>query len=154
MPGLSSFGTKVQLNPREMAELLRSENGPVIRHMLMLGDRVKDRAKQLVGVSKPDPIPRAKPHKPGTLRDSIIKRVVQNGDQVRVQVGSPVEYAMYHHEGTKGGQVIVPVRARFLVWADGDGNAVFRKRVIRGDTPANPFLTRALDEVMAGQAGD
>lgn len=151
---LSSFETHVVLNPRELAELLRGENGPVIRHLFTLGDKVKDAAKRKVGVSQPDPIPRAKPHKPGTLRDSIIKRVAQDGENVRVQVGSAVEYALWHHEGTPGGQIIRPIRAKALVFADREGNVQYRQMVVRGATPANRFLVEALNEVMSSSAGD
>lgn len=65
------------------------------------------------------------------------------------------DYAAYVEDGTRGGQIIRPVRARALRWAadrgaarlsgaprtSGPGSAVvFAKRVRRGSTKAQPFM--------------
>lgn len=142
---LRSFGSSTKLDPGELARLLRGPDGPVYRRLFILGDEVVELAKKYVGVSKPDPIPRRKPRVPGTMRDSIVKRVMVEGDEVKVRVGTADKAAMSHHQGTPGGQEIVARPGKVLCFF-ANGEVVFTKRVKRGATPANPFLVRALKE--------
>lgn len=142
---LRQFSSHTKLDPSALADLLRGPNGPAARQLMIVGERVKERAQQLVGVSKPDPIPRRKPRVPGTLKNSIVKRLELEGDKLKVRVGSPLPEAWYHHQGTPGGQVI-EVKAPKVLCFFANGEVVFTRRVKRGATPANPFLKRALDE--------
>lgn len=140
----------VKLDPVALAQLLESEGGPVARDLIERGERVKIKAKQLVGVSKPDPVPRRKPHRPGTLRDRIIKRMSIQRGKLIVQVGADVPYAFFHHEGWAGGIIIRPTRSKFLVfyWAKnpwGLKDSIYRlPKVTQGSFKGNPYLVNAL----------
>lgn len=130
-------GARVAIDPVKLANYLRSPDGPVLRDLIKRGDRVKDRARQLVGV------------KTGNLRDHIVKTVVYfpggagGGTYPGVQVGfSGVPYGIFHHEGTVP-HVIVPKRATVLAFQSG-GRMVFAKRVQHPGTRANRFLINAL----------
>lgn len=132
--GLASFDSYVEIDARALAEFLRSENGPVMRHFLQVADRVKERAQALVGVDT------------GNLRDHIVKRVVQVGDSFSVQVGADVDYALYHHEGSDA------VEGKLMRFKP-KGSDVYifrtRRRAIRG----NPFLVNALNDVSGSIGG-
>lgn len=148
MPG--TFGTYVKLDPVKLAELLRGPNGPVFRRLIEDGELVKIEAKRLVGVSQPDPIPRKKPRRPGTMRDGIVKRFADvNGDAV-VMVGSNDPAALYHHEGTQP-HTIRASRAPMLVfyWPKA-GRVMVVRQVQHPGTRPNRFLTNAL-RVLAGR---
>jgi HK97 gp10 family phage protein len=86
----------------------------------------------------------------------------------RVTIGAKAAYARFEEEGTRGGQLIVPVRGkalRFAASAAGQrlsGSArrgagvVFRRSVRRGATPAHPFLEPAARDTIrdAGMVTD
>jgi hypothetical protein len=87
----SSGGVDVELviDPRKFAELMRSESGPVVRRLLEDAELVKQEAQRRVGVYQPPPAGPERARRPGTLRDSIVKRVVTTGNgDVAVEVGS------------------------------------------------------------------
>lgn len=145
----------VQFDSAAVARLLRGPDGPVFRHMVKQGDLVKDEAKRLVGVSRP--IRMTGPyHRPGTLKDRIVKRVVQApGGDVAVQVGADVPYALYHHEGWPGGVIIRPKKPGGVLafyWSKGNqvikGNQAapltYRRWVRQGSFRGNKFLVDAL----------
>lgn len=142
-------GVSFVTDPAGMRELLESESGPVIRDLMRRGHKVKDRARQLVGVSAPDPVPRKKPHKPGTLRDSIVVRLARVDGDPAVLVGVPDEseagqYARYHHEGGQP-HPIAARRAPLLVfyWPR-VGRVVAFPRVNHPGNRPNRFLTNAV----------
>jgi len=100
----------------------------------------------------------------GTLRASLLYRVETGRTRVTGTVWSPLQYALYVHEGTgiygPRRRVITPRRHRFLrfevkpggplragqrVPARGNRRVVYA-RFVRG-TPPNRFLTDALEEV-------
>lgn len=91
------------LDGAKLAELLRGPNGPAVRYLLEAGEIVKAGARRRVGVYSP-PDAYAAQHRgrrPGTLRDSIVKRVVATGPAgAAVEVGSNDPIALIHHEGT------------------------------------------------------
>lgn len=146
MPG--TFGDIVVWDAAKLAEVLRSENGPVLRHVLELAERVKTRAKEKVGVHKPDPWGRPLDRAPGTLMDSIVKRVVVrgSGDPV-VEVGSDDRIALWHHEGTQPHMIAARNAPKLIFWSG--GSVVFAKVVSHPGTEPNRFLTEALDEVIS-----
>ena len=96
-------GNLVVIDGAKLAELLRGPNGPVVRALLEAGEIVKSGARRRVGVYEP-PDAYAAAHRgrrPGTLRDSIVKRVTVGGPTgVAVEVGSDDDSALLHHEGT------------------------------------------------------
>jgi hypothetical protein len=76
----------------------------------------------------------------GLLRQSIVTRRVSSSRGVFYEVGSPLEYAIYQHEGTKAHG---PRHARYLRFKPkGGGDFIFAK-FVRGVRPSK-FLTKAL----------
>lgn len=142
-------GNKVyfQLDPVKTAAFLKGPNGPVARELITAGEMVRQEAKRLVGVSEPDPVPRKKPRRPGTLRDSIVSRLTFKGGDPAVMVGSELEYARFHHDGT-GPHTIAPRSApRLVFFSKKRGRVIYMppgKPVNHPGTRANPFLTKAL----------
>lgn len=142
------FAGQVVLNPVALAELLRGPNGPVVRRLIEDGEIVKQGARRRVGVSKPDPVPRrGRQRRPGTLRDSIVKRVVTRGTEVVCQVGSEDPIALLHHEGTQP-HPIDPVKASHLVFHwDRVGRVVYLLHVNHPGTRPNRFLIDSLADL-------
>lgn len=142
--GLQPGEIEVILDPRAMNQMLKGTSGPVVRYLNTQGEKVKNEAKRLVGVSKPDPIRPGKPT--GTLRNSIVKRNTSiNGEPavlVGVFSGPALRYAGFHHEGTQP-HVIRAVRKPVLVFWAG-GKVVRTKRVNHPGTRPNRFLVTAL----------
>ena len=75
----------------------------------------------------------------GLLRESYTHRgsegnIHQVSDGRKLEVGSTVPYGRWHEEGTRGGKVIVPVKAKVLRWygirKDGTEGWCFAKRVV------------------------
>lgn len=137
-----------------LADFLRSPSGPVGRHMISLGERVRDLAKQKVGYDSRKPAGR--PDASGGpnqaeggrhLRDTIVMRVLQDGDGVAVMVGSDHPIALLHHEGTRPHE-IRPRRAKLLAF-EVDGQVVFATVVHHPGTAPNRYLTESLHEVMS-----
>lgn len=104
--------------------LLKSPSGAVGRDLARRAFKVKQAARgegpsrAVVGV------------KTGRLRDSI--EITHERDPLgqAVRVGSRLDYALMHHEGTRP-HVILPVRAKQLVF-------VSRGRIIRTDRVNHP----------------
>lgn len=118
-------GVRVELDPRKVADVLRGNDGPVVKYMIRLGEDVKRIAQQEVGVDT------------GNLRDHIVKRIVVRNNGVSVEVGADVPYTMYHHEGSQA------VSGKLMVFTTKDGVTVFTMR--RKAIPPNRFLIRALN---------
>lgn len=124
--------------------MLNSDTGGLMRHMIVQGEKVKQEAQRLVGVYELPPAGPRRARRPGTLRDSIVKRVVRDGRSFAIEVGSDDEIALWHHEGTVP-HVIVPVRARRLVfWSARAGKVVYARRVQHPGTAPNRYLVDAL----------
>lgn len=98
-----TFGEYVVIDPVKLAEWQRSPDGPTVRYLLEQGEKVKTEAKRLVGVyDPPDAYSRAhRQRRPGTLRDSIVKRIVDINGAPACIVGSEDPIALWHHEGTR-----------------------------------------------------
>lgn len=129
---------RVHLNQARIQELLRSSSGPVAREVNSYARRVANRAKQKVGVDS------------GRLRSSINHTLNIDGARIVGRVGSLVDYARYHHDGTgiygPTGRPITPRNGKFLVFPGKGGGTVFARQV-RG-SPPNPFLVSALEETV------
>lgn len=128
----------VKFNQAALEQLVRSE--PVQRHLLRVGNRVRDRARELVGVS-------AQP-RGGHLRDAILTRIRPDGVAVGVFTEPEATRAVYHHEGTRP-HVIRPRKAKVLAfnWAKA-GRVVFFRKVKHPGTRPNRFLLNALKDVI------
>ena len=145
MPGTFG-GIQVKWDPAKLAEVLRSEQGPVFKDLLVRADKVKARAQELCPVYKGDTTFRSR--SPGTLRDSIVKRVVAgDGGLPVVQVGTDDPVGLYVHEGTVPHKITGNPRLVFN-WPKAGGVVSFPS-VNHPGTKPNPFLTKALD-VLSG----
>lgn len=138
-----------RLDQSQLKALLSSPTGPVAQDLRRRGNAVMREAKRLC------------PKDTATLSRSItLEMHMRQGVPVAV-VGSPLEYAIYVHEGTglyskRGARYIVPVRKKALRWANINKSGSGIRRYRRGKTaqwvfskrskgsPGQPFLRDAL----------
>lgn len=140
-----TFAGQVVLDPVALAALLRGPNGPVQRRMIEDAELVRQEARRLVGVSRPDPVPRRGPQRrPGTLRDKIVKRAVSRGGEVVWQVGAEDPIALFHHEGTEPHVIRARRAPRLVFFWPRVGRVVYFRQVNHPGTRPNRFLTNAL----------
>lgn len=139
----SEFGSYVTIDPTKLAEFMRSEEGPVFRMLIEDGEVVKQEAKRLVGVHEPVPGER-RSRRPGTLRDSIVKRIGTENGLPAVQVGSDDPIALIHHEGTEPHTIEPRTAPRLVFYWKKIGAVVSALRVDHPGTKPNRFLTNAL----------
>lgn len=138
-----TFGSYVVIDPRKVAEFLRSPSGPLVRRMIEDGNLVKREAQRLVGYSQPDPLGRPR-RRPNHLRDTIVTRLVERGGVPVMLVGSEDPIALLHHEGTEP-HPIYATRAPFLVfWWERENRLVVTRSVNHPGTAPNRYLTNAL----------
>lgn len=138
-----TLGTHVTVDPRKLADFLRSPSGPLYRRMIEDGNLVKREAKRLVGYSQPDPLGRPR-RKPNHLRDTIVTRMTERDGLPYMLVGSDDPIALLHHEGTQP-HPIYASRAPFLVfWWERENRLVVTKSVNHPGTRPNRYLTNAL----------
>lgn len=120
--------------------MLTGPAGPVTRHLIDLGDRVRNQSVVLC------------PYDTGRLSSSITS-VLENrsGTPVAV-VGTNVSYARAVHNGTgiygSRGTPITPTSARFLKFTPKGSTRPVFARSVKGVRP-RPFLTDALDVIPA-----
>lgn len=163
-----TFGNYVVMDSVKLAELLRGPNGPVARRLIEDGEKVKTEAKRRVGVYKPPDAYSAahRKRRPGTLRDSIVKRMADNGGELEMLVGSDDPIALMHHEGTvahviragagttidaagrrrRGGRFVAagaPEPRLVFFWPKAGGVVSF-KQVNHPGTQPNRYLTESL----------
>lgn len=137
----------VKLDRQALEHMLRGPNGAVMQDLWIRGNRVLNRARQLVPVDE------------GTLRASLAVEPVTIGGAPAVRIGSPLEYAIYVHEGTGiygKGAPITPKSGQFLRWPVKNQSGQGRRRYKGGKTqkyafarsvkgvPGRPFLRDAL----------
>lgn len=125
----------IRIDRQALAAELRGPNGSVARYAIKRAEDVRQKAKQLVGVDT------------GKLKASIVKRFMPSGSDgfvvmVGVETSGGVDYALYHHEGTRP-HVILPRKGRYLVFTSRSGALVFARKVNHPGTKANPFLENA-----------
>lgn len=133
----------VVIDSSALAQSIRDMPG-LLRYQLIIGDRVKEEAQRRVGVYKPPPEGPQRKRRPGTLRDSIVKRITERDGLPVVQIGSEDEIALWHHEGTQP-HVIAPRNGtRLVFWSEEANRLVFARWVHHPGTRPNRFLTDAL----------
>lgn len=130
------------MNPAALAQLLRGPTGPVYRKMIEDANLVKNEARRLAPVHQPQPGER-RARRPGTLRDSIVTRVTEEGGEVAVYVGSNDPVALFVTEGTvphriEGNPLLV------FYWPK-EGQVVYFHHVNHPGTRPNRFLLDALN---------
>lgn len=133
-------------NPAAVAELMRSPAGPVVRHMIVRGEKVKVEAIRIAPVGSsysaigPMPV--------GNLRNHIVKRVAQDGSGVVILVGvENVPYAIWVHEGANPHPIYPRNAARLVFFSARAGRVIFMPPgmpVMHPGNAPNRFLIRAL----------
>ena len=129
MPARGTFA----IDRSVLARTLTGQAGPVVNGLRAAGQRTTNLAKaELTKAGRVDT---------GRLRNSLRWELrVGSGGNLRVLVGSDLDYALYVHEGTEG--PIRPKRAKVLRFKGKGGVFIFRKEV--SGIPPTPFLTNAL----------
>lgn len=132
------------INPVALAALMNAPEGPVVRHMISDGEKVKQEMIRLAPVGKDDPLGGARADGgPGNLRNHIVKRVVLGDKGVTVLVGvEHVKYAEWVVKGTAP-HVIEGKPLLVFFWPK-VGRVVAFPRVNHPGTKANNFMQRAL----------
>ena len=131
-------GVNIRFTFNEQTFRRMTENGSIAQATWRAAGKVRDQAKQNVtDDGRVDT---------GRMRASIQgQRMRSRTGGVFYEVGTPVEYALFQHEGTRDHG---PRRAKILRFTPkGSGVVVFAKRV-RG-VKASKFLTRALESLRA-----
>lgn len=151
MAGISEFQSRVQVDPVKLARFLRSPESGILRDLMARAQIVKAGAQRRVGVWKPEPgdpfaARRIARRRPGTLRDSIVTRVVDRGsDLPGVLVGSDDPIAFLHHEGTAAHTIRARRKPKLVFYAGGRVRRVTSVR--HPGTDPNPYLTDALRDL-------
>ena len=119
--------TKVVIRKAELDFMLNNPSGEVGRYLAKKGRIVQAAARAQVGV------------RTGALRASIHMRHLRDSRGQYVKIGSALNYALLHHEGSKP-HLIVPNRATVLKFAT-RGRMVYAHAVMHPGTKANRYLT-------------
>ena len=117
----------VNIRKAELDFLLNNPSGSVGRYLARKGRLVTTAARGQAGV------------RTGALRASIHMRHLRDSRGQFVRIGSPLNYALMHHEGTKP-HLITPNRAQVLRFVRGS-TVVFAHSVMHPGTKPNKFLT-------------
>lgn len=118
---------RVVIRKAELDFVLNNPSGMVGRYIAKKGREVEIAAKAQVGV------------RTGALRASIHMRHLRDSRGQFVRIGSPLNYALMHHEGTKP-HLITPNRAQVLRFVKGS-RVVYAHAVMHPGTKPNKFLT-------------
>lgn len=153
MAQVSGTFTGTVIDGQKLAEVLRGSNGPVLRELIEAAEAVKREAVRRVGVYQPPDAYSAahRRRRPGTLRDSIVKRVTHGPNGVVVQVGSEDSIAYLHHEGTLPHVIRARLRPMLVFYWPKVGRVVAFKQVNHPGTEPNRFLTDAMMAVLPGR---
>lgn len=147
-------GGSVVLDPVRVHELLKGQDGPVVRDLFVAGELLRQEAKRRCGVSSRNDIPGGRrrtsggrfvsQRKPGTLRDSIVKRLIDKGGRPTMQVGSDDPVALWHHEGTQPHAIRAKNAPKLVFYWAKVGSVVAFTAVQHPGTKPNRFLTDSL----------
>jgi len=119
--------TRVIFREPAMDYYLNSPRGEVGRYLASRGRLIEAAAKGQVGV------------RTGALRASIHMRHLRDSRGQYIKIGSPLPYALMHHEGTKP-HLITPKRATVLRFVR-RGVLTYAHLVRHPGTKANKYLT-------------
>ena len=117
----------VVIRKAELDFMLNNPSGDVGRYLAGKGRMIKMAAMAQVGV------------RTGALRASIHMRHLRDSRGQFVRIGSSLNYALAHHEGTKP-HLITPNRAQVLRFTRGS-TVVYAHAVMHPGTKPNKFLT-------------
>ena len=118
---------KVNIFKTELDFVLNNPSGDVGRHLARKGRLITMAAKAQVGV------------RTGALRASIHMRHLRDSRGQFVRIGSALNYAYLHHEGSKP-HVITPNRAQVLRFVN-RGRVIYAHAVMHPGTKPNRYLT-------------
>lgn len=131
------------LNAQQVAAAVMGQNGPLLKRLLAIGFKIEAQAKaltnnQMVGVVT------------GRLSGSITTVLSEIDGVPAVLVGTPVEYALFVHEGTRAHWPPRDPIARWLAMRGGNPRDAFRvqRAIARRGTKPRPFLTQAMRDVL------
>ena len=119
--------TDIEWNNAGLDYLLKNPLGPVGRSLSKRGLRVANAARRQVGVDT------------GALKRSISISHKRDARGQFVRVGSPLSYALMHHEGTKP-HIITPHRSQYLVFTK-EKRVIYATSVRHPGTEPNRYLT-------------
>ena len=117
----------IVFRPRALDFLLNDPYGPVGRYFFTRARALMAGAKNQVGV------------KTGRLKASIHMRQERAPFGQQIRIGSPLSYALMHHEGTRP-HIITPNRAQVLRFTSG-GRVIYTHSVKHPGTRPNRYLT-------------
>lgn len=120
----------LRIDKPALDHMLNSKTGEVGIWLKNRGMLMMMAAKAQVGVQS------------GELRDSIHMRQTRDPFGQRMEIGSKLNYALMHHEGTKP-HVITPNDANILRFSAG-GRVVYTHKVNHPGTRPNKFLSDQL----------
>ena len=112
----------------ELDYLLNQRIGPVGQDLQARADRVKWAAKAQAGI------------RTGALKLSIHTNYERTAMGPKILVGSPLPYALAHHEGTRA-HIIFPKSERVLRFRGKGGVIVHADSVLHPGTKPNRYLT-------------
>lgn len=121
---------KVKFYDAVLDNFLNNPNGEVGRFLKDKGTEILTVARALVGV------------RTGRLRNSLHMRHMRDLRAQYIWVGSTLDYALAHHEGTPP-RTIVPKSGKMLRFAS-RGRIVYTHAVQHPGTEANKYLSNAL----------
>lgn len=121
---------KVIYYPGALDRLLNQEGGAVGQYLKRKGNEILISARARVGV------------RTGALRASLHMRHMRDPRGQRIWIGSDLNYALAHHEGTKP-HVITPKSGKMLRFVS-RGTVVYAHAVNHPGTKANKYLADAL----------
>jgi hypothetical protein len=121
---------KVTYYSGALDRLLNQEGGPVGQYLKDKGNEILVSARARVGV------------RTGALRASLHMRHMRDPRGQRIWIGSDLNYALAHHEGTKP-HVITPKSGKMLRFVS-KGTVVYAHAVNHPGTKANKYLADAL----------
>jgi hypothetical protein len=124
--GISFGNTQVVFRKTTLDFTLKSPYGPVGRHMYVRGRAIVSAAKAQVGVDT------------GRLKNSISMTQSRAVYGQSMTIGSPLRYALAHHEGTRP-HIITPNRTEVLRFSS-RGRIVYARAVRHPGTKPNKFL--------------
>jgi len=126
--------TTVVFREAEFEYFFNEPAGKVGRYLARKGNTVSMLAKAQVGV------------RTGALRASIHMRHMRDTRGQYVKIGSPLNYALVHHEGSKP-HLIKPNKAHVLRYVS-KGRVMYAHAVMHPGTKANRYLTDNLRAVI------
>ena len=125
---------KVVIREAEFEFFFNEPAGKVGRYLARKGNMVSAAAKSQAGV------------RTGSLRASIHMRHMRDTRGQYVKVGSPLKYALVHHEGSRP-HLIKPDRAHVLRYVN-RGRVMYAHMVMHPGTKPNRYLTDNLKLVL------